>query len=96
MIEDIRIRGEDKCLYMPAFFTSSPMHTASLPGPCKAVPHFDTRNIWVAPTADEAKAIDSIQGRVVTMEGVPMYFKPRLDILTRIDEAGVTARLRVP
>jgi hypothetical protein len=50
----------------------------------------------VAPTADEAKAIDSIQGRVVTMEGVPMYFKPRLDILTRIDEAGVTARLRVP
>jgi hypothetical protein len=67
--EDVRIVGEDKCLYMPAFFTS-PMRITDLPGPCKAVPHFRARNIRIARTADEGKALDGIQGRVVTAEGV--------------------------
>lgn len=37
--EDIRIKGDDECLYTPAFFTS-PMPTADLPESCKAVPYF--------------------------------------------------------
>jgi serine/threonine protein kinase len=104
--EDIHIIGQDKCLYMPAFFTS-PMRTADLPETCKAVPHFEACDIWIAPTADEGKSLDSFQGRVVTGDGVSLYFKPRLEwreaeferelrILTRIDEAGLAARLRVP
>jgi hypothetical protein len=104
--EGIRIIGEDRCLYTPAFFTS-PMSTADLPEPCKAVPYFQARDIWIAPTIEEGKSLDSIQGRVITLEGVPLYFKPRVEmreleferelrILSRIDEAGLTARLRVP
>jgi serine/threonine protein kinase len=104
--EDIRIIGADECLYTPAFFTS-PMRIADLPEPCKAVPHFQARDIWIAPTMDDGKTLDSIQGRVMTADGVPLYFKPRIEmrepeferelrVLSRIDEAGLTARLRVP
>jgi hypothetical protein len=103
---DIRIIGADECLYTPAFFTS-PMHTANLPEPCKAVPYFQARDIRIAPTMDDGKTLDSIQGRVMTADGIPLYFKPRMEmrepdferelrILSRIDEAGLTARLRVP
>jgi hypothetical protein len=104
--EDIRIKGEDECLYTPAFFTA-PMRTADLPESCKSVPYFQARDIWIAPTMDEGKTLDSIQGRVMTADGIPLYFKPRVEmrepeferelrILSRIDEAGLTARLRVP
>jgi tRNA A-37 threonylcarbamoyl transferase component Bud32 len=104
--EDIRITGADECLYTPAFFTT-PMRTADLPEPCKTLPLFQARDISIAPIMNEGKTIDAIQGRVVTAEGIPMYFKPRVDmreaeferelrILLRIDEVGLTARLRVP
>ncbi|KAI4668474.1 uncharacterized protein J4E78_002301 [Alternaria triticimaculans] len=104
--EDVRIVGEDQCAYTPAFFTS-PMRTADLLRPCKALRHFEARNVWIARTANEGKNLDAIQGRVVTAEGVPLYFKPRMElreaeferelrVLRRIDEAGLAARLRVP
>ena len=104
--KDICIKGEDTCLWTPAFFTS-PMPIADLPESCRAVPYFQAREIWIAPIMDERNSIDSVQGRVVTAEGLPLYFKPRVEcreqeferelhILSCIDEAGLTARLRVP
>ncbi|KAH7561892.1 hypothetical protein BM1_02996 [Bipolaris maydis] len=103
---DICIKGEDECLYTPAFFTS-PMRTADLPELCRDVPSFQARNIWIAPIVDEGKTLDSIQGRVVMAEGVPLYFKPRVEMrepdferelctLWRIYKAGLTTRFRVP
>ncbi|KAI4955496.1 hypothetical protein J4E91_001357 [Alternaria rosae] len=104
--EDVRIVGGDKCVYTPAFFTS-PMRTTDLPRPCKALRHFEARNLRIARTANEGKNLDAVQGRVVTVEGSPLYFKPRmelreaefereLNVLRRIDEAGLAVRLRVP
>jgi hypothetical protein len=104
--KDIRIQGEDECLYTPAFFTS-PMRTAELPEPCKAVPYFQARDVCIAPTVDEGTTVDAIQGRVVTAEGLALYFKPRFEfrepdferelrILSRINESGLAAQLRVP
>jgi hypothetical protein len=104
--EDIRIQGADACLYTPAFFTS-PMRTADLPSACTAVPRFQAHDIRIAPTLDEGTTIDAIQGRVVTAEGLPLYFKPRLElrepeferelrILSQITDTGLAARLRVP
>lgn len=103
---DVRIEGEDECLYTPAFFTS-PMRTTDLPQLCKEVPSFQASDIWIAPIVEEGKSLDSIQGRVVTAEGVPLYFKPRAEMrepeferelctLWRIYKAGLTTRLRVP
>jgi serine/threonine protein kinase len=104
--EDIHIQGADACLYTPAFFTS-PMRTADLPKACTAVPRFQARDINIAPTLDEGESVDAIQGRVVTAAGRALYFKPRFElrepeferelrILSRIDETGLAARLRVP
>lgn len=103
---DIQIKGKDECSYTPAFFTS-PIRTADLPEPCRAVPFFQARDISIAPTLDAGRTIGSIQGRVVTADGVALYFKPRFEwresefeselrILSRIDEARLTVRLRVP
>jgi serine/threonine protein kinase len=103
---DIRIQGADECLYTPAFFTS-PMRTADLPEACKGVPCFQARDICIAPTLDEGESVDSIEGRVVTAEGIPLYFKPRYElrereferelcILSRINDTGLAAQLRVP
>jgi hypothetical protein len=103
---DIRIKGEDECLYTPAFFTSA-MRTANLPELCKEVPSFQAHNISIAPIVEKGKSLDSIQGRVVTVEGVALYFKPRVEMrepeferelctLWRIYKAGLTTRLRVP
>jgi len=47
--EDIRIEGEDECLYTPSF-SIFPMRTADLLEPCKAIPHFQARRIWIATT----------------------------------------------
>jgi serine/threonine protein kinase len=104
--EDIRIQGADTCLYTPAFFTS-PICTADLPSASTAVPRFQARDIRIAPTLDEGESVDAIQGRVVTAAGLPLYFKPRLSlrepeferelrILSRINDTGLAARLRVP
>ena len=104
--EDIRIEGEDECFYMPSF-AISPMRTADLPESCKVIPHFQARKTWIAPTRDEGNSIDSVQGKVITAEGVLMYFKPRIEgreseferellIMLHIDKAGLRARIRVP
>jgi tRNA A-37 threonylcarbamoyl transferase component Bud32 len=104
--EDIRIQGADACLYTPAFFTS-PMRTADLPSACTAVPHFQARDISIAPTLAESQTVSAIQGRVVTAARRALYFKPRLSlrepeferelrILSRITDTGLAARLRVP
>jgi tRNA A-37 threonylcarbamoyl transferase component Bud32 len=74
---------------------------------CKAIPHFQACRTWIAPTRDEGNYLDSVQGKVITAEGVLMYFKPRIEgreseferelqIMSRIDEAGLGARIRVP
>lgn len=79
----------------------------SLPSLCKEVSSFQARNIWIAPIVDEGKTLDSIQWRVVTAEGVPLYFKPRVEMrepeferelctLWCIYKAGLANRFRVP
>lgn len=104
--KNVRIEGEDKCTYTPAFFTA-PIRTADLPGLCKAVPHFQARELCVAPATEEGKSLDAVQGRVVTKEGDALYLKPRVEmrepeferelcVLSCIDGAGLATQLRVP
>lgn len=104
--KNVRIEGEDKCTYTPAFFTA-PIRTSDLPGLCKAVPHFQARELCVAPATEEGKSLDAIQGRVVTKEGGVLYFKPRVEmrepeferelrVLSCIDGAGLATQLKVP
>jgi hypothetical protein len=103
---DVNIEGEDKCSHTPSFFTST-MHTTDLPEAYKAIPRFWACDIRIAPIIDKVKSLDAIQGRVVTADGVLMYFKPRvewresefdreLQIMLRIKKAGLVGRIRVP
>lgn len=105
--ENIRIEGEQHCLYTPAF-AISPMRTADLPVPCKNIPHFQACKTWIASTTrDKEKSLNTIQGGVITANGSAMYFKPRIDgrereferelrLMTRIKEADLGALIRVP
>jgi hypothetical protein len=104
--EDVCIQGDNECLYTPAFFTS-PMPTVDLPEACRSVPCFQACDIKIAPIIDDGKTIDSIQRRVIIAEGLPLFFKPRVEwreheferelrILSRIDKLGLSNRLRVP
>jgi ABC-type uncharacterized transport system ATPase subunit len=93
--------GEEECVYAPAFFTA-PM---AMPETCKTIPKFHARDVVIVPV-DAGRSVDAVQGRVRGKEG-EMYFKPRvemreeefareLDVLLRIDAAGLAERLRVP
>ncbi|KAF2128095.1 hypothetical protein P153DRAFT_405361 [Dothidotthia symphoricarpi CBS 119687] len=104
--EDIRIEGGEECMYTPCF-SISPMRTADLPELCKAIPRFRACETWIARPRDMGHSLDSSQGRVMTVDGIFMFFKPRLEmrepdferelqILLRINEAGLTAQIRVP
>jgi tRNA A-37 threonylcarbamoyl transferase component Bud32 len=103
----IRIEGEDRCVYTPSF-AISPMRTIDLPVFCDAIPHFRACRTLIDPTTrDKEKSLDTIQGKVITADGTAMYFKPRIDmrepeferelhIMSRIEEAGLNGRIRVP
>ncbi|KAF1851901.1 uncharacterized protein K460DRAFT_401901 [Cucurbitaria berberidis CBS 394.84] len=104
--EDIRIEGEHEVVYTPSF-SMSPMRTADLPESCKAIRHIQACRTCIMPTNDEGQSLTSVQGKIMTGEGVLMYFKPRIDfrepefehelrIMSRIDEAGLRARIKVP
>ncbi|KAF9693449.1 hypothetical protein EKO04_008944 [Ascochyta lentis] len=104
--EDVRITGDEDCLYTPAFFTA-PIPTADLPKLGTSLRHLQARDIQIAPPIDEGRTLNSIQGRVVTADGTHFFFKPRLElrerdferelcILSRIDEAGLAPQFRVP
>jgi hypothetical protein len=103
---DIRIKGEDEHLFSPAFFISA-MRTADLPESCTAASYYQARDIWIAPTIEKGKSLDTIQGKVVTADGAAHYFKPRqewrekdfereLCTLAHIDEVGLSTVFRVP
>lgn len=102
----IHIEGQNDVQHIPAFFTS-PARAADLPDLHKTIPRFQARDINIAPILNGEKNIDAIHGRVITADGTPMFFKPRqemretefereLCILSRIYEAGLTTKLRVP
>lgn len=104
---EIRVKGEDICTHMPSF-VMSPMQTIELPESCKAFPRFQASKTQIDPTLIEnGKSLSSIQGKVMIVDGATMYFKPRIDgrepeferelhILSRIEEAGLGSRIRVP
>jgi serine/threonine protein kinase len=104
--KDVRIEGANQCSYTPSF-SMSPMRTANLPSLCKALPHLRADTLRISPILETGKSLDTVQGRVITADGVAMYFKPRHDmrepeferelrVLSQIDQAGLTKRLRVP
>jgi serine/threonine-protein kinase RIO1 len=85
----------------PAFFTA-PM---PLPAAWQTIPKFRAREVELAPL-DVGRSVDAVQGRVRCAAG-EMYFKPRvemreeefareLDVLLRIEAAGLAGRIRVP
>ena len=103
---DTRIEGEDECLDTPSFSMSS-MRTADLPQSCKELTRFHASRIWIVPSKDETGSLRGVQGQVTTAEGILMYFKPRVEmrepefereimIMSRIEETGLRARIRVP
>jgi serine/threonine protein kinase len=103
---DIQIEGADQCSYTPSF-AMSPMRTADLPPLCKALPRFRADTLHVSPMTEVGKSLDTVQGRVITADGVAMYFKPRHDmrepeferelrVLSQIAQAGLTSKVRVP
>lgn len=103
---DRRFERVTRCLYEPAFPTL-PMRTADLPEACETFSHLQASGICIALILRDSENFDAIQGRVVTAEGYPFYFKPRVDmcelrfecelhILLRIQTISLAARLRVP
>lgn len=104
--QDIRIVGDDRCVRMP-LFSASPVRNEELHGSYKSIARFQASTIWIAPNSDPASSLDTLQGRVVMPEGTSMYFKPRLEargseferelrIMSRIEEIGLRAQIRVP
>jgi hypothetical protein len=85
--KDIRIEGADQCSYTPSF-AMAPMRTADLPSLCKTLPRYLANKLRISPIVEAGKSLDTVQGRVITADGVAMYFKPRHN--TR--EIGVRAR----
>ncbi|KAF2744732.1 hypothetical protein M011DRAFT_488799 [Sporormia fimetaria CBS 119925] len=102
----IGFQGEDDCSYAPAF-AMAPMWAADLPEDldCSLLPRFHARHVRVAPMLAEGQSLSSSQGKVLTADGIQMYFKPRIDmrepeflrelrILTKLRQLGLN-RLRV-
>ncbi|USP77402.1 uncharacterized protein yc1106_04676 [Curvularia clavata] len=104
--DEIHIKGEDACLYTPAF-AMTPMHTTDLPQLCDTIPFLHARDIQIAQMISDGQPLDTLQGKVVTIAGETFYFKPCIDmreqeferelcILSRITQTGLATRLHVP
>jgi hypothetical protein len=104
--QDFRIVGDDRCVRMP-LFSASPVRNEELLGSYKPIARFQASRIWIAPNSDPTSSLDTLQGRVVMPEGTSMYFKPRLEgrereferelrVMSRIEEIGLRAQIRVP
>lgn len=104
--QDISIVGDSKCVRMP-LFSASPVCDEELLGSYKSLARFQASRLWIAPSSDASRSLDTLQGRVVLRDGTSMYFKPRLEgreseferelkLMFRIEEMGLRARIRVP
>ncbi|GAB7353477.1 hypothetical protein MBLNU459_g3931t1 [Dothideomycetes sp. NU459] len=104
---NIRIEGGEECSYTPSY-DICPIPTMDLPEACKSISRLKASSISIAPSRQEMNPLRSVQGKVVTVDGAVMYFKPRtagreiefereIRILCRAKELGLNrGQIRLP
>lgn len=103
--DEVDIKGQNECLFEPAFFIS-PIPVAQIAEFIAKLPVFHASEVQIAPLST-SETLTSVQGRVSTKDGRFLYFKPRLElreleferelqVLLQIAEAGLGPNVRVP